>query len=56
MIKRILQSFRRHRPTPEERIEDLRQHRSHLKRQIHTTDKQIDELMMQRIREAGLGA
>ena len=37
-------------------IEELREYRGHLKRQVHTIDKQIDELTLQKIREAGLGA
>ena len=56
MIKLISKLWRRRKTPPEERIEELREYKGHLKRQLRKTDQQIDEAMLQRIREAGLGA
>jgi len=61
MIKALLRPFRKHplkrgNPCSDEKIEELRRYNAHLDEQKKKTKRQIDELMVQRIREAGLGA
>lgn len=54
MIQRILESLRRHRPTDEERVIELREHKEWLREQTAKTNRKIDDIMVQRIRTTGL--
>lgn len=60
MIGRLLKPFKKHTrrevdPTME-RIEELREYRQNLRRQDQKASRQIDELMLQRLRNHGVGA
>jgi len=59
MIKRIIERMQHHRTDTMERdrvqrIEELRRHKAELNRQTRITNRQIDDLMVQNLRNAGL--